>query len=520
MTTYDDIARHLTDGYAQWLGSARSAFDVGPGDRLDVDISALTAEGGQLARWALEAWTNVTGIRFRVTRSDDAHITFDDAEEGAFARWTSSGGRIVESNVNVSTEWLAEYGTSMDSYSFQTYIHEVGHALGLGHPGNYGADADEPPVTYGDDNLFANDSWQATVMSYFSQTTNTDVDASFAHVVTPMIADIIAVQDLYGVPADIHSGNTVYGSGSNVGGHLGELFSLIAGEDRDPDVYAGGPLTATIFDTGGTDTIDFRTDTADQRVDLRPEGISNVFGLTGNLVIARDTLIENFVAGSGDDRITGNAAANRLLGRAGDDSLKGGVGDDFLQGGAGDDTLAGDASDDRLRGGGGNDSLAGGAGDDTLAGHAGDDTLAGQAGDDRLWGGGGEDSLAGGADDDFIAGGHGGDHLRGGRGSDSLLGGTGDDRLVGDAGNDVLRGGAGSDHFVFDAAHGADMIVDFTDGHDRIDLSALNLARGIGDVTTTAVAAGVRIDLSVHGGGTILLRNFNLDSLGDSDFVL
>ena len=52
------------------------------------------------------------------------------------------------------------------------------------------------------------------------------------------------------------------------------------------------------------DTLDLRTDSTGQRVDLRPEGISDVYGLTGNLVIARDTLIENLVAGSGNDTIT------------------------------------------------------------------------------------------------------------------------------------------------------------------------------------------------------------------------
>ena len=36
---------------------------------------------------------------------------------------------------------------------------------------------------------------------------------------------------------------------------------------------------------------------------LRPEGISDVYGLTGNLVIARDTVIENFIAGAGTTRL-------------------------------------------------------------------------------------------------------------------------------------------------------------------------------------------------------------------------
>ena len=74
--TYDEIADQLTDGYWEWLGGARHSFDVAPGDTLTADITGLTPEERQLARWALEAWTNVTGIKFRFVTSG-AHITFD-----------------------------------------------------------------------------------------------------------------------------------------------------------------------------------------------------------------------------------------------------------------------------------------------------------------------------------------------------------------------------------------------------------------------------------------------------------
>ena len=82
----------------------------------------------------------------------------------------------------------------------------------------------------------------------------------------------------------------------------------------DADVYADRPVALTIYDSGGDDKLDMRWDNADQRVDLRPEGISDVLGLTGNLVIARGTIIETFVAGSGDDAVTGNDANNHLYG--------------------------------------------------------------------------------------------------------------------------------------------------------------------------------------------------------------
>ena len=47
-----------------------------------------------------------------------------------------ANGIISSAHVNVSTQWLTNYGTTHDTYSFQTYIHEIGHVLGLGHAGH------------------------------------------------------------------------------------------------------------------------------------------------------------------------------------------------------------------------------------------------------------------------------------------------------------------------------------------------------------------------------------------------
>ena len=47
---------------------------------------------------------------------------------------------------------------------------------------------------------------------------------------------------------------------------------------------------------------------------LLPETASDVYGLRGNLVIARDTVIENYVAGAGDGIIVGNDADNVMEG--------------------------------------------------------------------------------------------------------------------------------------------------------------------------------------------------------------
>ncbi|HEU0114308.1 MAG TPA: FG-GAP-like repeat-containing protein, partial [Thermomicrobiales bacterium] len=59
-----------------------------------------------------------------------------------------------------------------------------------------------------------------------------------------------------------------------------------------------------------------------------------------NVVIARGTVIENAIGGSGADLMTGNDAGNMLSGRAGTDWLDGRAGRDFLVGGSGADVFA------------------------------------------------------------------------------------------------------------------------------------------------------------------------------------
>ncbi len=504
--SHDDLADYLTDGYWRGYGQSPHAFDVSGDHVISVNLTGLTAEGLQLARWALEAWEMVADLDFQET-SGSADIRFDDNSPSAFSNSTRSGGTIIEASVTIGTDWLARHGTTIDSYSFQTYMHEIGHALGLGHQGHYNGIA-----SYYSGASFGNDSWQLSLMSYFNQTDNVTTGASYAALATPMLVDILAIQKLYGAATGgITAGDTVWGDGSSLGNYLGALYRAAG----DPALNRGGPLALTIFDEGGIDRLNLGSDGHDLNIDLRGAGISDTGGLVGNMVIARDTVIEQLVTGAGNDRIQGNLADNlietgagadtvhagrgvdlvyggggndTLVGAGGADQLHGGADDDRLVGNNGDDRLWGDDGDDRLVGGRGldalyggndNDDLSGAGGADTLHGDAGNDRLRGNADSDRLEGGDGDDVLEGGVGDDLLQGDAGNDRLRGDSGGDLLLGGDGDDVLIGnagadtlrgEAGNDLLRGGIGTDSFVFDGGH--DTVLDFQNDIDTIVFDA------------------------------------------------
>ncbi|NNL36189.1 MAG: hypothetical protein HKP35_10245, partial [Silicimonas sp.] len=289
---------------------------------------------------------------YRISVRDAAglvDIVFDDEQSGAYATSTVSGGVIQTSFVNIDSAW-AGGSARTDGYFYQTYLHEIGHALGLGHAGNYNGSA-----SYGTDALYLNDSWQASVMSYFHQVENTWLNADFAYAITPMMADIIAIQNLYGAPS-ANQGDTIYGDGGNTGTYLDTALGL------------SNPVAFTVFDTGGTDLFDFSSYSAHQVMDLRQEAFSDLAGLDGNIGIARGTIIENGRTGGGNDVITGNAAANGLSAGSGDDTINGGAGNDALSGGSGLDNLDGGDGFDLIDGGPGDNTLNGGAGADLLIG--------------------------------------------------------------------------------------------------------------------------------------------------------
>ena len=473
-------------------------------------FSAFTYDQMQMAEMVLALWSDVADITFELADdSQSGQIRFFNMSElpaGGQGDFPGQGdvhlNPIHESNLNEE----GEYNTALGGRALGLLLHEVGHALGLRHPGGYDFDPDNPddaPNYYQDAEYFE-DSKQYTVMSYFGAEYTGAHHTAYAS--TPLLHDIYAVQQIYGANMSTREGDTVYGFNSTA--------------DRDVfDFSINTSPVIAIWDAGGIDTLDLSGAGLDVRLDLGIGAFSDVAGMTGNVAIAHGTLIENAVGGSGDDVIVGNEADNVLHGGDGDDEisgeqtgayykeddedsdeLHGGDGNDILRGGFGTDLLYGGDHADDLDGGASDDELNGGAGDDFMKGDAGLDRIHGGSGDDviygyRWWGDEDKnypaeffdtaDHLYGGDGDDTIYGSYGNDWIDGdgGHGDDGVAvhGAvwTGDDHLYGEEGIDTLQGGGGNDTL---SGGGDDDFLYGDGGHDYLmgDLGNDDLFGGAG----------------------------------------
>lgn len=343
--TLAQVIAQLKTGY-QWSGSTityafpTSASGMHGEDGETAGFRAFNATQQALMTLALTSWDELIAPNTQLGTPGATNIEFGYSSTGvgyAHAYYPDLGSAWF----NVTEPDLVN--PVIGEYGYDTFIHEIGHTLGLDHMGDYNGAGNWSPSSYQDTEVLS-------VMSYFGprgvsalyspdvmQADWTDSNGNTHAPQTPMLNDIAAVQAIYGASTITRTGNTVYGFGSNVSGTTARLY------DFNSNAYP----VLTIFDSGGQDTLNLSGWSAPSRIDLRGGGFSSTNNLTNNIAISYDTIVEDAVGGSGNDEITGNAAANQLIGGAGNDVLIGGAGDDTLIGGPGNDTLdGGDGSAD------------------------------------------------------------------------------------------------------------------------------------------------------------------------------
>ena len=309
------ILDQLLTGYRWYGGTITYSFPTTTaslsGATEPRSFSRLTAAQQDKATLALQLWGDL--IPPTIQKSTGAtDIEFGLTGDGTtYASTYFPSGGTVWFNKNESSLTAPVIG----QHGFISYIHEIGHALGLDHMGDYNGSGNWTPSCF-------QDSTVDTVMSYFGPDWQkgedqvawadwTGSDGVIYAPQTPQLNDILAIQKIYGASTSTRVGNTIYGFNSNISDTTSQIFDFIT--NKNPII--------TIYDSSGADTLDLSGWTDNETIDLRPGKFSSGNAMTNNIAIAYNTIIENAVGGTGDDQFTGNRANNFLDGGDGVDRV-------------------------------------------------------------------------------------------------------------------------------------------------------------------------------------------------------
>ena len=301
-------------------------------ETLPSDYSADTSKAGFLtfsdawrgaARQALAIFSATANIDFIEVSGNGSggQIRFGHTEmsAGGYAYYPSY------SEVWGISEWGGDVWINSTSATqppnMHILLHEIGHAIGLKHPGDYDASGnpgDGPYLSAGKDNT------AFTVMSYNYGQGQSDTDLG------PL--DKQALLFLYG--------SRTASSSVQVNGV--QILGTGHGEALVGDVNGNH-----ILGNAGNDWISG--------------------GLGDDWLSGGDGDDDTLLGGKGNDVVYGAAGGDLVNGYMNADTVCGGLGNDTVRGGKDDDQLYGEAGDDTLWGDRGNDTLTGGEGRDLFS---------------------------------------------------------------------------------------------------------------------------------------------------------
>ena len=311
--------------FASFLGGSKafnytypqtlSSYDTSSKDAYG--YSAFNSQQRAFSLLAMDYISSVVDVHFVETNNSAAPntITFANnaqADSSGYAYYPDDAFKGSDLFINTESGNLSP---TDGQRSALVLIHELGHTLGLKHPGSYnaGGGTTEPPYLSSNEDKAV---W--TVMSY------TENSAQFHLQYSPL--DIAALQYLYGPSTTIRATN---------------------------DTYAVSATASNfIWDGGGADTISASGLSTAVTLYLEP-GYWGYVGSKasfitdpGQVTVNFGTVIENLTGGSGNDSLFGNTVSNVISGGSGDDTISGGSGDDTISGGAGDDRIDGSSGTD------------------------------------------------------------------------------------------------------------------------------------------------------------------------------
>ena len=265
----------------------------------------------QAVQSVLSYISTVINVTFTLaTTPGQGDINFGTNNQGTvssgYANMPNSSGDHPEylflNNAPASANFpLSNADLSVGSYGWQTLIHEVGHTLGLKHPGDYnaGGGGGTPPYLPSETDIT-----RFSVMSYNEPKNVTVNSGGYLVPVNPqtfMVYDLEALQYLYG---------------ANKTSAANQMVSFT-------DNFVG---MKTIWSPNGA-TINLTTSTKSNLIDLRQGAYSSINMITpasqttydgkNNVGIAYGSIVDSVIGGSGNDIIYANADGDIIDGGAG-----------------------------------------------------------------------------------------------------------------------------------------------------------------------------------------------------------